>query len=624
MKNNIRDMSLIIRRVVVTGLCSQLAVSLPLIAQSLPSPVDRWAKASGSYISTVNNSALDNFIKNELPQLKADGVVSGDAYLEKTENGNTLVINQGSVRVLLDWDSFNIGAENSVQFVQPANSALAVNRIDQQSPSVILGKLEANGALWLLNKNGILFGNGAQVNSSALIAAAMDYNGLELDKNLTAADVENFQTGNLFDAIDSGIDNGTGTSAFLIRAQDYIEGSNEIPQVALAAGASIKTQHGGTVLLAAPEVVNEGSIAADGGQIVLAGTKKDLYLALTNPGDKKMRGYIVEVNSGDTAVVAVDVALAGEPEKIEQFTVTRGTGEVMVTGSNGHQVTVSAPEKGGVINAGTLQANLGNITLVAKDIVQAGAMQSSTAVDINGSIRLLARDGAQVTNSSSQVANRLFLNAETLPEKVPVGRDTGQIFFKPGSSTRIDIANNGLSVDGDNVQTANGSLAQQQSQIVIQGDQIVMESGASIVAPSAQVTIEARDNAALVFADDATNFDGSSQFIMEQGAVIDVSGTTDTVVAAERDSIEVFVTSDELKDSPELKGGELLRATLYVDALKGTELFDIDPFLKGIEKTASERNAAGGSVDILATGGVKLAADAVIDVSGELFSTSRV
>ncbi len=608
MKNIVKGLPVVMHRAAVAILCCQIAVPLPLVAQtsSLPSPVDRWGKSDGSYITSINNSALDQFIQEELPRLKEEGVVSGDAYLEMTDAGNTLVINQGTVRVLLDWDSFNIGADNSVKFVQPSTSSLALNRIDQQAPSVILGKLEANGAVWLLNTNGILFGDGAQVNTSGLIAAAMEYNGLELDKALTEQDLEKFQTGALFDAINND-------APFLINAQDLVAGSNDVPQVVLTSKASIKSSNGGTVLLAAPEVINEGSVMADGGQVVLAGTKKDLYLALTNPKNTRLRGYIVEVNSGDTATVSVNVAREGEPELIEQFVVTRGAGEVTVKGSNDNKVKISAPEKGGVINAGTLRSNLGNVTLVAKDIVQAGQIQSSTAVDVNGSIRLMARDGASVVDRSIDASKRLFLDtdsamSDTLPSKVAIGTDTGQVFFKPDSRTHIDIVS-------DKTATANSSLEQPKSEIIVQGNHVVMEAGANVVAPSAKVIIEARPDASTAF-QSAPNFSGESQFVMEEGALIDVSGTEDSSVDASRNFIEVFVTSDELKDSPELKDGELLRAELYVDIRRDTQLFSIAPFLEGVKKTASERNTAGGSVDILATGGVKMADGAVIDVSG--------
>src|ERR1700758_374560 len=79
------------------------------------------------------------------------------------QSGNSLTINQSSNSALLNWKSFNIGANGVVTFDQPSSAALAVNLIFQGDPSRIMGALNANGRIYLLNQNGIIFGSGAQV-----------------------------------------------------------------------------------------------------------------------------------------------------------------------------------------------------------------------------------------------------------------------------------------------------------------------------------------------------------------------------------------------------------------------------------------------------------------------------
>ena len=76
--------------------------------------------------------------------------------------------------VAINWQSFNIGKREAVQFVQPNSSSVALNRVLGADPSSILGSLSANGKVFLVNPNGILFGKGAQVNVGGLFASTLN------------------------------------------------------------------------------------------------------------------------------------------------------------------------------------------------------------------------------------------------------------------------------------------------------------------------------------------------------------------------------------------------------------------------------------------------------------------
>src|SRR5947207_5853901 len=73
-------------------------------------------------------------------------VVGGQATIATTAPG-TLTIQQQSQRAAINWQSFNIGASETTQFVQPSSSAIALNRVQAGDPSVIAGRLSANGQL---------------------------------------------------------------------------------------------------------------------------------------------------------------------------------------------------------------------------------------------------------------------------------------------------------------------------------------------------------------------------------------------------------------------------------------------------------------------------------------------
>jgi filamentous hemagglutinin family protein len=87
-----------------------------------------------------------------------------------SQTGNTTTIRQTSADLFLNWQSFNVTANEVVNFIQPSATSIAVNFILGNTSSQIFGHLDANGQVWLINPNGILFGLGAQVNVGGLDA----------------------------------------------------------------------------------------------------------------------------------------------------------------------------------------------------------------------------------------------------------------------------------------------------------------------------------------------------------------------------------------------------------------------------------------------------------------------
>ena len=144
-----------------------------------------------------------------------------------------MTVNQSTGRLVTDWQSFSIGAGNSVRFVQPSSSAVALNRVTGNDPSAIFGSLVANGHVYLQNANGVYFAPGAQVSVGSLVATALE------------VDVGEFMLGKLRL---SGGSAGTGS---------------------VDNAGSIVAAPGGHVVLAGPVVSNSGSIATPGGTSAL-------------------------------------------------------------------------------------------------------------------------------------------------------------------------------------------------------------------------------------------------------------------------------------------------------------------------------------------------------------------
>src|SRR6476469_5584055 len=98
-------------------------------------------------------------------------VTGGNATIANT--GPNTTITQTTANVVINWDSFSIGSGETVQFVQPGTNSVALNRVIGTDPSVILGNLNSNGKVFIVNPNGILFGSGSSVNVGGLVATTM-------------------------------------------------------------------------------------------------------------------------------------------------------------------------------------------------------------------------------------------------------------------------------------------------------------------------------------------------------------------------------------------------------------------------------------------------------------------
>src|SRR5580698_3502026 len=158
-------------------------------------------------------------------------IVSGAAQIQQV--GNVTTIRQDSSTLMLNWQSFNIGSDQTVNFLQPGSNAIAVNRIFSSTPSEIYGHLNANGQVWLINPNGVLFGQSAQVNVGGLVASTLDVDDSTLDSSNRSF-------------------SGSGKGSVINRG-------------------TITAANGGYVALLGNQVSNQGTITAQLGTVALAG-----------------------------------------------------------------------------------------------------------------------------------------------------------------------------------------------------------------------------------------------------------------------------------------------------------------------------------------------------------------
>src|SRR3982074_1684174 len=101
--------------------------------------------------------------------------VGGGAATIQGQGGPGVIVNQSTPSAIINWNTFNVRANESIRFNQPSTSSVALNRVTGGlGPSEIMGTLTANGRVFIINRDGILFGPGSVVNTAGFLATTND------------------------------------------------------------------------------------------------------------------------------------------------------------------------------------------------------------------------------------------------------------------------------------------------------------------------------------------------------------------------------------------------------------------------------------------------------------------
>ncbi|MFK2874817.1 filamentous haemagglutinin family protein [Dyella lipolytica] len=332
---------------------------------------------------------------------------NANAPTQSTSNGQTTVqVKQTAQKAVLTWNSFNVGRNTTLYFNQSggnqtnggANNWIVLNRVNDPSgvPSQIFGQIKAEGTVYLLNHNGVLFGAGSQVNTQSLLASSLD---------LFSGDVNASNSAFL----GGGIAAGHASVPFLVNGI-FTDGGNH--DVVVQQGASIASGPQGFVLLAAPNVSNAGSIVADDGQAILA-----------------------------AGVQFDDLSAGVQTAQLNVF--------------NAVSSLVNNYPGGTATNTGLVQARRGQVHMLGYNVDQDGIALASTSISYPGSIELNARDQGNQGGGGYARSGALVLGPDSvtaiLPEKdgaTTTSSSAANAAFTPGS----------LSLSGDTVTFQSGSL----------------------------------------------------------------------------------------------------------------------------------------------------------------------
>ena len=486
----------------------------------------------------------------------------------------TVTIRQTAQQAILHWSKFNVGKKTTVNFDQRAGGTdagkwVAFNRITDPTgqPSQILGNINAQGQVYLINQNGIIFGGTSQVNARGLVASSLSLNMEQVERGIL-----NQETGNVRFLLDASL-------------RDMTVNGGKVGDVTVRAGAILKaptneSKSGGRIILAAPNVTNHGSISTPDGQTILAA---GLQVGLTahSSDDPSLRGLDVFVG--------------------------RVSG---LSDSNGVAVETVASTAGTVTQRGLIQASRGHIGLAGRAITHAGFLDSSTSVSLNGRVDFLALYNA--------VVNPQFGNGSTVAF---VPTETGTVRVEGGAVVRI-------LPEWASTEKAVGTELALPSQINLQGRNIYFGVNSILQAPNAVVDVRAGifDTTITSSSAQSTLVYNQGQIYLDSGALIDVAGSTNVILSLTQNILELALRGAELARSPLQRASILRGLGLSIDLRRngtyagwqwvGTPLGDISGYAGLIQRGVGELTVDGGKVNLRAGDSVVTRGGSVIDVSG--------
>jgi filamentous hemagglutinin family protein len=389
----------------------------------------------------------------QLPELQGNDHegLAGISYPSQ----NKMIVHQNKSKAILDWQTFNIGEKAWTHFDQKGHTDwAALNRIYDQDPSLIFGKLTADGQVFLINQNGILFGPDSQVDVHALAASSLPFASVEdfLNSNIHfSGEDTNGPVSNLGE-----IQTGTGGFVYLVGPEVENAGSIDAPlgQVALAAGTDVhmllldptyETQdrtlpHAYVLTGEKGTAVNHesGRISADGGVAGLYGrnVNQQGYIrsitAISNNGRIELHAS-EKVYTGPNSITESPVS--DDPEEVHQsFELTGGTIDMAgldekktfyIKGKNAikNQRTVTQT----IEHRGEAEATSGTISMGAQDKIY---LDRGSRLDVSG--EWVSRKAADAT-ITAQLNSVELKNDPTQKEGVLYGA-TVEILPEEGSS----------------------------------------------------------------------------------------------------------------------------------------------------------------------------------------------
>jgi filamentous hemagglutinin family protein len=338
-------------------------------------------------------------------------VVAGGAAISQTSN-NTL-ITQSTQRGVVQWQSFNVGSQQSVTFAQPSTTSSTLNRVIGGDPSAIAGKITANGQIVISNQAGVIFSKGSEVDTAGLIATSA---------NITNP---NFMNGTM-------VFDGAGN-----------------PNARVVNRGTITVHDAGLVGLISPRVANSGVIDAKLGHVVIAGAATatlDMY------GDGLLS---IDVTK---QVVQVPTGRNGKPATAlvtNTGTIRADGGTVQITAAAADGIVDNLVNAGGTIAAGggviSIAGTGGSVRVDGALLANGGAAGVGGAIAVNATGAVTLANGARLSANGAAgggtVAIGTTLARAAGGPSVASAQTAKQVVVLPGATISADARKTGRGGD---------------------------------------------------------------------------------------------------------------------------------------------------------------------------------
>ena len=513
---------------------------------------------NSSYLA-VKHYFIVGIIVIFLPFSHASANPSGGVVTHGTasfnQQGSTLNITN-SPGTIIDWQKFSIESNETTRFIQQSVDSSVLNRVVSQDPSKILGSLQSNGRVFIINPNGILFGQNSIIDVNGLVASSL---------NMSNADFLNKQLNFTGDGT-NGLVNNQG---------------------------AITTAEGGFVYLIAPDIENHGVITSPKGDVILAAGHSvqlvtsddpDIRVTLTAPegealnvGDIITRGGKTSIYAGlinQQGTVNADSAVVGENGKIffkaTQRTTLSSTSVTTANGVEGGSVTIKTTEGltevSGTISASGSYGNGGNVQVLGEHVgiidnanIDASGLKSGGTVLIGGDNKGATPDIQNAKATYIGVDTRIHADAKEEGDGGTVivwsddaTRAYGTVTAKGGSTYGnggyvetsggyLDIA--GLKLDVSAVNGKGGAWLLDPYDITISGTTTINSTAGPIYTPTATASnifagdIVTQLNAGTAVTVDTTGAGAESGNITVNASIIKTTGPATTLTLKAHNNI---------------------------------------------------------------------------------------
>ncbi|MEF9439897.1 filamentous hemagglutinin N-terminal domain-containing protein [Burkholderia sp. 1B3(2022)] len=290
------------------------------------------AKRAAAVLSLLGFTAMPAFA---LPT--GENITAGKADIIRENDGKSMSINQHTDKLITNWNDFSIAGNERVAFRQPGKQSIALNRVVGNNGSQIQGQLDANGKVFLVNPNGVLFGSGAQINVGGLVASTQNI----ADADFLAGNYR-FSGHSTASIVNDGhITAADGGSVALLGARVSNNGviQAKMGRVALGAGNAFKVNFDGNDLLSLQveggavdaQATNGGLLKADGGEVLMTAHAAGnlLNAVVNNTGTIEAKGLAnragkITLDGGTVKVAGKLDASAAEAGAPVGSVITRG------------------------------------------------------------------------------------------------------------------------------------------------------------------------------------------------------------------------------------------------------------------------------------------------------------